>query len=197
MVGFSPEVVPAGRAPVWQRCLAYDGGMRRLILAVAILFAPPAQAGLSEFRLGVMAHDVGVFGVNKEDGTDGNIEFLFDSPDVLRPLWAPRPHVGMSVNSLGDTSQAYAGLSWSWMPAERWFVEFSLGGAIHDGKLSTADLDRKSLGTRVLFRESLSLGFNIDENHSVMVTLDHVSNANLGEHNEGLDTFGLRWGYRF
>ena len=29
------------------------------------------------------------------------------------------------------------------------------------------------------------------------VTLDHISNANLCDQNEGLDTLGIRYGYRF
>lgn len=157
----------------------------------------PAWAGPSELRLGLMGHDVGVFGVKKETGVDANIEMLFDSPAFLEAIWSPRPHVGVTVNSGGDTSQAYAGLSWAWAPAGRWFVEFSLGGAVHNGKLSSPGRDRKELGSRALFRESLSLGFRIDERNSVMVTLDHVSNAKLAENNEGLDTLGLRWGYRF
>lgn len=171
--------------------------MRKLLALFLVLYALPVQAGLSEARVGIMAHDVGVFGVRKEDGIDGNVELLFQSPAFLEPLWAPRPHMGLSINTGGDTSQAYAGLSWSWTPVERWFIEFSLGGSVHDGKLSTFDRDRKELGSRVLFRESLSLGFHIDRKHSLMVTLDHISNANLAEYNEGLDTFGLRWGYRF
>lgn len=171
--------------------------MRKLLPVLLVLAAFPAQAGVSEARLGLMAHDVGVFGAQKEDGLDGNIELLFDAPAWLEPAWAPRPHLGLTVNGSGDTSQAYAGLSWSWQPVERWFVEVSLGGAVHDGKLSTSDRDRKELGSRVLFRESLSLGFQIDERNSLMVTLDHISNANLAGNNEGLDTFGLRWGYRF
>lgn len=176
--------------------------MRKLLAILLVLYALPARADLSEarlseVRLGIMAHDAGVFGVRKEDGVDGNVELLFESPAILEAIWAPRPHIGLNLNFGGDTSQAYAGLSWSWMPVERWFVEFSFGGAVHDGKLSTLDRDRKELGSRVLFRESLSLGFHIDRNHSVMVTLDHISNANLADHNEGVDTLGLRWGYRF
>lgn len=167
------------------------------VCLVLVLASAPALAGPSELRLGVMAHDVGVFGTGKEQGVDGNVELLFQAPAFLEPIGSPRPHVGLSLNSAGDTSQAYAGLSWTWAPAQRWFVEFSFGGAIHDGKLSTSDLSRKELGSRMLFRESLSVGFRIDARNAVMVTLDHVSNARLAKYNEGLDTFGVRWGYTF
>lgn len=172
--------------------------MKRFVLSLALSAAVlPAGAGSSELRAGLMAHDVGVFGNRKESGADANVELLFDSPGWLAIIGAPRPHFGASLNLWGDTSQAYAGVSWQWAPAERWFIEFSLGGAVHSGKLSTTDLDRKELGSRALFRESLSLGYRLDQRNSVMVTFDHVSNASLADNNEGMDTLGLRWGYRF
>lgn len=174
-------------------------GMRAptALAALLALFAPPAMAGVDELRLGLSAHDISFLGHGKEDGIDGNAEVLFDSPAFLDVLWAPRPHVGLSVNSVGDTSQLYAGLTWSVTPFERVFIEFSLGGAVHDGTLSSSSPSDKQLGSRALFRESLSLGFRIDERNSVSVMFDHESNAGLAEHNAGLNNLGVRWGYRF
>ncbi|HSV28059.1 MAG TPA: acyloxyacyl hydrolase, partial [Candidatus Omnitrophota bacterium] len=89
--------------------------MRHLILpALLLAFATPAQAGIDEIRLGLLDHDVGVFGGEHESGYDVNGEVLFESPGFLAPIWAPRPHVGVYVNTTGDTSQAYAGLTWTW-----------------------------------------------------------------------------------
>jgi len=167
-------------------------------LALALLAAStPAVAGLSELRFGVLAHDVDFLGHGKEDGADVNAELLFDSPAFLEAVWAPRPHAGVSVNTQGDTSQFYGGLTWTWEPVDRLFVDFSFGGAIHDGKLSYGGYDRKELGSRVLFRESLSLGWRFDERNSLSVYFDHESNANLASSNEGLNNFGIRWGYKF
>lgn len=173
-------------------------GMTRSIRPLILVFALAVPAQAQEVRLGLMAHDVGVFGGEKEDGLDGNAEYLFPSPAFLAPLGAPRPHVGVTVNSAGDTSQAYLGLSWEWQPwDDGWFIEGSLGGAIHNGELSDPTYRRKELGSLVLFRESVSIGHRWQGGHSVMVTLDHISNANLADNNEGLDTLGVRWGYRF
>src|SRR3546814_17393937 len=69
---------------------------------------------LSEVRLGGLAHDVGVFGRSEEDGFDVNAELLFVYPEFLKVIWSPRPHIGTSVNTSGDTSQAYFGLTWGW-----------------------------------------------------------------------------------
>lgn len=170
---------------------------RTALAALLALSASPAWAGVDEIRLGLSVHDISFLGHGKEDGVDVVGEALFQSPAFLAELWAPRPHLGVAVNTVGDTSQAYAGLTWSFTPLERMFVEFSLGGAVHDGKLNGAGTDRKQLGSRVLFRESLALGFRIDDRNSVMVVFDHESNANLADHNEGLNNLGVRWGYRF
>lgn len=169
--------------------------MRHAAALLLCLLASPVAA--LELRLGAMGHDVGVFGGEKEDGADVNAEVLWDSPAFLAAIGAPRPHAGLSVNLGGDTSQAYLGLTWEWRPHGGWFIEGSLGGAIHDGELSDPGQRRKELGARVLFRESLSIGHRWESGHSLMLTLDHISNANLADNNEGLDTLGLRWGYRF
>lgn len=169
--------------------------MRPLPIALALmLLAPAARAGVSEIRLGVLGHDVGVFGSAKEEGPDLNGEVLFDP---LRILWAPRPHLGVSLNTRGDTSQAYAGLTWSWNLTRDVFVEASLGGALHNGYDDTDRPDRKSLGFPLLFRESLGLGVRVGPNLTLSLFLDHVSNARLADRNQGLDNFGIRWGYRF
>jgi lipid A 3-O-deacylase len=152
---------------------------------------------LSELRLGVMAHDVGVFGRQEEDGVNANVEFMFVSPELLSAIWSPRPHAGFSVNSSNGTNQAYLGLTWTWEFFEKIYVEGSIGGAYHDGANETIVIGQKSLGCKVLFRESAALGYRVTEKHSLSVMLDHISNASLCTSNEGLDSLGVRYGYRF
>ena len=152
---------------------------------------------LSEARIGVLVHDEGPFSRNKESGFDSNIEFLFISPDFLKPIWSPRPHVGATINSAGNTSQGYLGATWEWDLWQDVFFDFSLGGVFHTGEKETSDPEKKSLGCSILFRESLDLGYRITGPHSVMFHFDHISNAKLCSTNEGLETFGIRYGYRF
>jgi lipid A 3-O-deacylase len=172
--------------------------IRKIALAAVLLPASAAAEGIvSEIRLGMLHHDAGIMTVDKERGTDGNVEVLFASPSALDVIGAPRPHIGASVNSVGDTDQAYGGLTWAYDFTGTLFCEGSLGGAVHDGKLNKKDPGRKALGSRVLFRESVSLGWRFDAHHSLSLMIDHVSNANLASHNAGLDGVGLRYGYRF
>lgn len=158
---------------------------------------------ISEVRLGVLNHDEGPFSRNKEDGNPNiNAEVLFVSPDLLDVIWSPRPHVGASINTGGDTSQIYAGLSWEWFLWGDIFAGFSLGGAVHDGETTLGPTDpektkRKELGCSVLFRESVEVGWMITDHHAISFILDHISNARLCDENEGLENMGLRYGYRF
>jgi lipid A 3-O-deacylase len=153
----------------------------------------------SEVRFGLLWHDEGPFSRRKEEGVDGNIEILFASPRWLDIIWSPRPHIGGSFNSAGDTNQAYLGLTWDWSFWQGMFAEFSLGGAIHDGETDqgTAPLDRKELGCPVLFRESIGIGWRFQNRHSISLQLDHISNAKLCDTNEGLESVGVRYGYMF
>lgn len=175
----------------------------------------PLWGYISELRMGALAHDVGPFSAKEESGIDTNIEMLFSSPDFLEIIWSPRPQLGINYNSSGDTSQAYLGLEWEYGFWDGWFTSFSFGGAVHDGHLvgNTEDApNSKSLGCRFLFREALNLGYRFRGHHAVMLHLDHISNASLceketrdgsefGRHttvlNEGLETFGVRYGYMF
>lgn len=172
---------------------------RRLTESEMALLAEPPRPRWSgaEVRLGGLIHDEGPFTRNEEDGFDINLEILFPSPGLLEIIWSPRPHIGVTFNSEGDTSQAYFGLSWEWEFRGNWFAGFSWGGAVHDGELLTNKTDRKELGCRLLFRESVEFGYRVAGRHGISLFLDHISNANICDANEGLENFGVRYGYRF
>ena len=181
-----------------------------LVLGIAASIAATAATAaaqgkvVDELRLGALAHDAGIFGNNKEPGADLNAELRFVSPEFLRVIGAPRPPLGVSVNTSGATDQAYFGLTWTltllrglFSSSDNLFLDGSLGGSVHDGELDTSRVDRKSLGSRFLFRESLELGWSFIPSQSISVMLDHISNAGLARRNQGLDTIGMRYGIRF
>ncbi|HTH17074.1 MAG TPA: acyloxyacyl hydrolase [Magnetospirillum sp.] len=167
--------------------------------ALVVLTPVPTFAGpVSELRFGVFDHDIGFLGNNKEKGVDINGEVLFDSPDFLGVVWSPRPTLGASINTSGYTDQFYGALTWQFEPVQDLFLEFSLGGSVHTGSLEYVEgSSHKDLGTRALFRESIAVGYRIDQHNSISVAFDHESNAGIGPHNPGLNNVGLRWGYRF
>jgi lipid A 3-O-deacylase len=153
-----------------------------------------------EGRLGILGHDVVLEDTRKESGADLNIEILFPAPRTrfLEAIWSPRPHAGASINIRGGTSQLYGGLTWMlWRPGNL-FLSAGFGFSVHDGKLDPDGTDdREALGTRVLFRESVELGYWLFPRHGVSFHLDHVSNSGLSDDNDGLTNVGLRYLHRF
>ena len=74
--------------------------------------------------------------------------------------------------------------------------EVGLGFAVHNGKLKKVKKKKgRTLGSRLLFRESLSLGLLYNETDSVSLFIDHVSNANLAPPNHGITNLGVRLGF--
>jgi hypothetical protein len=105
--------------------------------------------------------------------------------------------VGASLNTRGDTSKIYGGFLLQWEPDSAFFFSTGLDLALHDGRLDTDSADRKSLGSRVLFRIPIEIGYALNRRHRIILAFDHISNAYLASPNEGMDTLGLVYGYRF
>lgn len=148
---------------------------------------------------GILAHDIdGLWsGTRKEDGVDINGEVVFCRNGVPVLAGILHPNLGLSVNSQGDTSKLYGGVIWELNTPNGFFLAAGLGAAVHSGELDTDDNDKKSLGSRVLFRIPIEFGYQVTARHSISILFDHVSNAYLASPNEGLDTIGIRYGYSF
>ena len=156
-------------------------------------------AWLHEMRFGILAHDVDKLwsGTSVESGIDFNTEVIFAHPSLAILKGDIRPNIGVSINSQGDTSKLYAGFLWEIEGRTGLFFDTGLGLALHNGELNSDKSDRKQLGSRVLFRIPIEFGYSFNDHHRIVVTFDHVSNAYLASPNEGLDTLGLRYCYRF
>jgi len=181
-------------------------------LALAQTAAPtapptPSVKIVDELKAGVYEHDASILGHQKETGADLNLEILFTSPAFLEIIGSPRPMIGGLVNTSGETDQAYFGLTWDWTflhdvlrAGDGFYVEGSLGGSLHDGKLDVQGAEaqkRKSLGSPVLFREDVDLGYHITPRYSVAISYNHISDADLAKRNEGLNDIGIRFGFKF
>jgi lipid A 3-O-deacylase len=175
------------------------------ILAVTLLAAlclvEPAAAGgfVHEIKAGLVAHDVdGLWsGFRLEDQTaDINIEAIL-SPSVPFLWGALRPAVGGTINTRGQTSNAYLDARWEAGAPAGLFFALGIGAAVHNGHLDPDAPDRKALGSRVLFHIPLEVGYRFDTHSSLSVYFEHMSNGNLARDNEGMDFLGVRYGYRF
>ncbi len=155
---------------------------------------------VDEMKIGVLNHDVAFLGHHKESGVDTNLEALLASPELLAIVGAPRPDLGVTVNSAGKTDQLYAGLTWTvglagglFSPDDGLFLSGSLGGAGNNGKLDGTWRNHKILGSNLLFRESAEFGYRFRSRYSLSLILDHSSDGGLSDHNQGLTNAGARF----
>ena len=152
---------------------------------------------LYEIRAGILAHDVPLWSrTRQEGGVDFNAEFIFGFPKFELLSGIVYSNLGFSLNSQGDTSKIYSGLLWEYLWDSGLFINLGLGLAAHDGKLENS-ADKKELGSRILFRIPIEMGLLFTRHQGISIMFDHVSNAYLADPNEGLDTIGLRYIYRF
>lgn len=176
------------------------------VLTIAITaLASPAQAGeplagfISEIKVGALWHDPGDLwsGFRREpESVDINIEALL-TPSL--PLWwgRLRPAVGASINTQGGTSKAYVDARWEVEAPSGIFFALGLGAAIHDGEIDPVDPTKKALGSRVLFHIPAEIGWRWDGHNSISIYFEHISNGYTQDSNEGLDSLGARYGYKF
>jgi hypothetical protein len=160
---------------------------------------PPLGGWVSELRAGLLAHDVDHLwsGSRSESGVDVNAEIVFAHTGLRLLYGRLRPNLGATLSTSGDTSKIYAGALMEWSHRAGLFFDAGLGAALHDGKTSGDERHRKTLGSQVLFRVGFDLGWTFWQHHRLMLSFDHMSNAGLATPNEGLDTLGVRYGYRF
>jgi hypothetical protein len=153
-----------------------------------------SHAQIYAIKTGVLKHGSGPISSGREKGYDLNIELLWDS----EILYAS-PAVGIELNNQGYTNFLYTGLSWEGSFFDFFVWELFFGGAIHDGELKPTDGSRRALGSRVLFREAIALGFEVTEVITVSFIYDHYSHSGMDEslYNQGNDNTGIRIGYYF
>ena len=161
--------------------------------------------GLYEVKQGVLAHDRGWFGKNREGfGPDYNFELMFNSPRILKKIGAPKPILGLTQTSTGGSSLYYGGITWDANITKNWFVSGTTGISYTNGitKLPQGQVptgDKKiQFGSKWRHRGAVELGWKFYGNDTISLMFSHVSHGSmLDNKNHGMDEFGIRYGYRF
>jgi lipid A 3-O-deacylase len=172
-------------------------------LAAAALTLPAAAQSsapfIAEARVGILAHDVpGLWSrFNLETRKpDINGEIIL-SPELAFLGGRIRPALGGTWNTHGGTSKAYVDARWEYQTRVGIFFGLGLGAAVHNGYLGPTSVDHKALGSRVLFHIPIELGYRFDGGQTVSLYFEHTSNGYTQTYNEGLDSIGLRYGFKF
>ncbi len=169
---------------------------RAIALMMAATMAGPTAA--SEIFGGLLEHDVDspFTKGGLEDGVDLQLGWRGSRIRALSAIGAPSPHVFGSLATGGDTHFIAAGLSWR--IGGRLFVRPGVGLAVHsrdsDGVVGGI---RTDLGSRLLFAPEIGIGYQVTPRLSVEASWVHLSHGQLlSRQNPGMDSVGIRFGYR-
>ena len=185
-----------------------------LLAGAAALMASAANAGVvEEVRLGVLQHNICVLdcdNADKEDGPDISGEIVFKSPDLLSWAFDPRPYLGVTANTAGNTSFYGGGLQWSFGITDNLSFEPGLGYFFHDGYNENPFVQRTPestafgeehvfMGSDDLFRTSLALTYDFNEDWAAQLMYEHYSHGQIlgNGRNQGMDNIGIRIAYTF
>ena len=90
--------------------------------------------GLYEVKQGILAHDRGWFGKNREGfGPDYNFELMFNSPNILKKIWSPKPILVLPKHQLEVVVYIMEVLTWDANITKNWFVTGTTGIAYTNG----------------------------------------------------------------
>lgn len=176
--------------------------LRRLTAAGLLALgtaAPPA--GAQELFGGVYAHaldlplslDTGEHGVDLEAG------YRFAPIEALSAIGRPAPYLIASLNTLGDTSFAGAGLSWK-IGTGPIYLRPGIGLVLNTSpayRVNPVTRIRTDLGSQVTFEPELAVGARLTPRLAIEASWVHISHARLfnREQNPGIDMLGLRLTY--
>lgn len=179
--------------------------------AMSALTHANAAAQIAEVRIGLTEFDERSLSLGfasqsaNENSIAINGEILFEEPEFLKWAFSPQPYIGVTVNLEGNTSYGGAGLLWRQSFGEKFYGDVAFGLVAHTGTNNITDFFERlsrseseiQFGSRVLFREQVALGYNINSDWSTEVFYEHLSNAGLAPPNSGADALGFRVARKF
>jgi len=134
-------------------------------------------------------------GLPKPD--DGDLQISLTSPDksVLQFLFSPRSQFGVATDNETGTSRSYAGLSWNLFDNGAFFSTLGVSGSLT--RFGAEDMNRRLLGAPLALHSTFEFGYQISDQHSLTLSLEHASTPDfLNDRNE-LNNFRLRYGLKF
>ena len=167
--------------------------MKKLCILFCLFIVTLNTTNAQEIKIGVMQHDFDPKLAHRhEKGQNIVVEYMFDK---MQNYLRANPHIGASINSKGYTSNIYTGLTWQFNLNDLFLIEASLGASINNAERLKSK-KKRALGSKLLFRESFSVGYLINDKHSVSIIIDHISSADIRKPNPGLTDIGIRFGYK-
>lgn len=188
--------------------MTFNASLRLAIAISAFAFIPLSAREAAAADWSIKEVRAGVTGSIQarstfEPGFFPTVALYFDPLDRANAvtwkdtLLRPRVNVGASVSTAGEASQIFAGLAWTVDVTDRFYIELGFGGAAHNGDNKDDGTNGPKLGCTLMFRESAAAGFRLSDKLDLVASIDHSSNADLCDPNDGISHAGLSLAYKF
>ena len=171
--------------------------MKIFLLLICLFFSNPLLAdGYDIFGIGI--YDIKFDGSDTEEAIDFRYERRFDNslleigPDSY-DFFNVKPFVGIEATS-DSASYFLAGI----------YVEDNIGTLFTDNPSNLIftpsfgagyydDGDGKKLGNNIEFRTTFELSYQLENKNRIGISLGHISNANIGDKNPGVEILSLSY----
>jgi opacity protein-like surface antigen len=199
----SDSSIPPPLPQIEQESIVVASVAKAALAAIAVLGVVHGVAAqerwLDELRVGGAAsvNDHPISGYAQFEALFSPLPAVATYDQNMSWLFSPRPLVGASISLQGKTSEAFVGLAWNVPLTGPFFLDMSFGGLVHNQNLSQIYPDRPTLTTRFLFRESIAVGYDINQFWRIIAFADHGSNGNLGYRNSSINHVGMMLSAKF
>ena len=153
------------------------------LLSVIIFLISINSLAIADTSKNYLSTSIGQFDINDtKDSAEYRIEYLKGSISKLSPgNLSLKPFYGAMING-DDGKYFYSGLRKDIVLSDKTYLTPSFAIGYYDQGKS------KDLGYDLEFRSQLEISYKLESMNRIAISINHISNASLGEQNPGVES---------
>mgnify|MGYP006087691837 FL=1 len=153
------------------------------LLSIIIFLISINSLAIADTDKNYLSTSIGQFDINDtKDSAEYRIEYLKGSISKLSPgNLSLKPFYGAMING-DDGKYFYSGLRKDIVLSDKTYLTPSFAIGYYDQGKS------KDLGYDLEFRSQLEISFKLESMNRIAISINHISNASLGEQNPGVES---------
>jgi hypothetical protein len=153
------------------------------LLSIIIFLISINSLAIADTDKNYLSTSIGQFDINDtKDSAEYRIEYLKGSISKLSPgNLSLKPFYGAMING-DDGKYFYSGLRKDIVLSNKTYLTPSFAIGYYDQGKS------KDLGYDLEFRSQLEISFKLESMNRIAISINHISNASLGEQNPGVES---------
>jgi len=153
------------------------------LLSVIIFLISINSLAIADTGKNYLSTSIGQFDINDtKDSAEYRIEYLNGSISKLSPgNLSLKPFYGAMING-DDGKYFYSGLRKDIVLSDKTYLTPSFAIGYYDQGKS------KDLGYDLEFRSQLEISYKLESMNRIAISINHISNASLGEQNPGVES---------